>query len=203
MSIEIRFSKKPIPYKKAMLFLNKRVEEVKNGDNKELIWVLEHPKTYTAGVSFKQNEIIDKKIKIIKTNRGGKITLHNPGQKIIYFVINLNNRKKDIRKFINTIEVSIIEFLKFLKINAKKDKKNIGIWVKERKIAAIGLRVSRWVAFHGFSINISNNLKEYLKIVPCGLDNKKITSVYSERKIIPKNFENKLVNIFIKNINSI
>jgi len=203
MSIEIRFSKKPIPYKKAMLFLNKRVEEVKNGDNNELIWVLEHPKTYTAGVSFKQNEIIDKKIKIIKTNRGGKITLHNPGQKIIYFVINLNNRKKDIRKFINTIEVSVIEFLKFLNINAKKDKKNIGIWVKGRKIAAIGLRVSRWVAFHGFSINISNNLKEYLKIVPCGLNNKKITSVYLERKIIPKNFENKLVNIFIKNINSI
>ena len=203
MSIEIRLSKKPIPYKKAMLFLNKRVEEVKNGGNKELIWVLEHPKTYTAGVSFKQNEIIDKKIKIIKTNRGGKITLHNPGQKIIYFVINLNNRKKDIRKFINTIEVSVIEFLKFLKINAKKDKKNIGIWVKGRKIAAIGLRVSRWVAFHGFSINISNNLKEYLKIVPCGLNNKKITSVYLERKIIPKNFENKLVNIFIKNINSI
>ena len=203
MSIEIRFSKKPIPYKKAMLFLNKRVEEVKNGDNRELIWVLEHPKTYTAGVSFKRNEIIDKKIKIIKTNRGCKITLHNPGQKIIYFVINLNNRKKDIRKFINTIEVSVIEFLKFLKINAKKDKKNIGIWVKGRKIAAIGLRVSRWVAFHGFSINISNNLKEYLKIVPCGLNNKKITSVYLERKIIPKNFENKLVNIFIKNINSI
>ena len=203
MSIEIRFSKKPIPYKKAMLFLNKRVEEVKNGDNEELIWVLEHPKTYTAGVSFKQNEIIDKKIKIVKTNRGGKITLHNPGQKIIYFVINLNNRKKDIRKFINTIEVSVIEFLKFLKINAQKDKKNIGIWVKGRKIAAIGLRVSRWVAFHGFSINISNNLKEYLKIVPCGLNNKKITSVYLERKIIPKNFENKLVNIFIKNINSI
>ena len=130
MSIEIRFSKKPIPYKKAMLFLNKRVEEVKNGDNEEPIWVLEHPKTYTAGVSFKQNEIIDKKIKIIRTNRGGKITLHNPGQKIIYFVINLNNRKKDIRKFINTIEISVIEFLKFLKINAKKDKKNIGIWVK-------------------------------------------------------------------------
>ena len=203
MSIEIRCSKKPIPYKKAMLFLNKRVEEVKNGHNKELIWILEHPKTYTAGISFKQNEIIDKKIKIIKTNRGGKITLHNPGQKIIYFVINLNNRKKDIRKFINTIEVSVIEFLKFLKINAKKDKKNIGIWVKGRKIAAIGLRVSRWVAFHGFSINISNNLKEYLKIVPCGLDNKKITSVYSERKIIPKNFDKKLVNIFIKNINNI
>ena len=203
MSIEIKISKTRIPYKKAMIFLNKRVEEVKNGDNDELIWILEHPKTYTAGVSFNQNEIIDKKIKIIKTNRGGKITLHNPGQKIIYFVINLNNRKKDIRKFINTIEISVVEFLKFLNINAKKDKKNIGIWVKEKKIAAIGLRVSRWVAFHGFSINISNNLRDYLKILPCGLDNKKITSVYSERKIIPKNFEKKLVNILIKNINSL
>ena len=203
MSIEIKLSKKPIPYEKAMLFLNKRVEDVKNGDKKELIWILEHPKTYTAGVSFKQNEVIDKKIKIIKTNRGGKITLHNPGQKIIYFVINLNPRKKDIRKFINTIETSIIEFLKILKINAKKNKKKIGIWVKKKKIAAIGLRVSRWIAFHGFSINISNNLEEYLKIVPCGLDNKKITSVLTEKKIIPKNFEKKLINIFIKNINKI
>jgi len=203
MSIEIKISKKPIPYVKAMFFLNKRVEEVKKGENKELVWILEHPKTYTAGVSYKKSEIIDKKIKIIETNRGGKITLHNKGQKIVYFVINLNFRKKDIRKLISKIEISIIEFLKILKIDAKKDKKNIGIWVKGRKIAAIGLRVSRWVAFHGFSINISNNLKEYLKIVPCGLDNKKITSVYSERKIIPKNFENKLVNIFIKNINSI
>ena len=203
MSVEIKLTKKPIPYEKAMLFLNKRVKEVKNGDNKELIWILEHPKTYTAGVSFKQNEIIDKTIKIIRTNRGGKITLHNPGQKIIYFVVNLNNRKKDIRKFINTIETTIIEFLKILKINAKKDKKNIGIWVKGKKIAAIGLRVSRWVAFHGFSINISNNLKEYLKIVPCGLDNKKVTSVFLETKIVPKNFEQKLVNIFVKNINKI
>ena len=203
MSVEIKLTKKPIPYEKAMLFLNKRVKEVKNGDNKELIWILEHPKTYTAGVSFRQNEIIDKSIKIIKTNRGGKITLHNPGQKIIYFVLNLNKRKKDIRKFINTIETTIIEFLKILKINAKKDKKKIGIWVKGKKIAAIGLRVSRWVAFHGFSINISNNLNEYLKIVPCGLDNKKVTSVFFEKKIVPKNFEKKLVNIFIKNINKI
>jgi lipoyl(octanoyl) transferase len=203
MSIEIKITKKPISYEKAMIFLNKRVKEVKNGDNKELIWILEHPKTYTAGVSFKQNEIIDKSIKIIKTNRGGKITLHNPGQKIIYFVLNLNKRKKDIRKFINTIETTIIEFLKILKINAKKDKKKIGIWVKGKKIAAIGLRVSRWIAFHGFSINISNNLNEYLKIVPCGLDNKKVTSVFFEKKIVPKNFEKRLVNIFIKNINKI
>tara|TARA_B100001063_G_C16632134_1_gene486371 strand:+ start:278 stop:889 length:612 start_codon:yes stop_codon:yes gene_type:complete len=203
MSIEIKISKKRISYKTAMLFLNKRVEEVKLGKNKELIWILEHPKTYTAGVSFKQNEIIDNKIKIIKTNRGGKITLHNPGQKIVYFVINLNIRKRDIRKLISILETSIIEFLKILKIKGKKDKDNIGIWVKGKKIAAIGLRVSRWIAFHGFSINISNNLDEYLKIVPCGLNNKKITSVFSEKNFIPKNFENSLINILIKNIEKI
>ena len=203
MSIEIKFSKKLIPYEKAMLFLNKRVEEVKNEGKKELIWILEHPKTYTAGIRFKENEIIDKKIKVIKTNRGGKIRLHNPGQKIIYFVINLNKRKKDIRKLVNTIERSIIEFLVIFKINAKEDKKNIGIWVGKKKIAAIGLRISRWVAFHGFSINISNNLRDYLKVMPCGLNNTKITSIFNEKKIIPKNYEMKLINILIKNINKI
>ena len=203
MSIQIKISKKRLSYKKAMLFLNKRVNEVKLGKNRELIWILEHPTTFTAGVSYNKKDIIDKRIKIIKTNRGGKITLHNPNQKIIYFVINLNKRKKDIRKLIDAIENSIIQFLKIYKINAKKDKKNIGIWVKSKKIAAIGLRVSRWVAFHGCSINISNNLNEYLKIVPCGLDNKKVTSINNEINFKPTNYENKLANVFIKNINKI
>ena len=203
MSIEIKISKKRIPYKMAMLYLKKRVEEVKNGTNRELLWILEHPTTYTAGVSFNKKEIIDKKIKIIKSNRGGKITLHNPGQKIIYFVINLNKRKKDIRKLIDTIEISIIQFLKKYKIQARNDKKNIGIWVKDKKIAAIGIRVSRWIAFHGCSINISNNLDQYLKIIPCGLDNKKVTSMTKLISIKPKKFENSLANIFIKNINNI
>ena len=203
MSIEIKISKKRISYKMAMLYLNKRVEEVKIGKNRDLLWILEHPTTYTAGVSFSQKEIIDKKIKIIKTNRGGKITLHNPGQKIIYFVIDLNKKKKDIRKLINILEKSVIEFLKIYKILAKTDKKNIGIWVNDKKIAAIGIRVSRWVAFHGCSINISNNLNQYLKIIPCGLSNKKITSIFQEIGAKPKNFEKALADIFIKNINNI
>ena len=203
MSIEIKISKKRLYYKKAMLFLNKRVEEVKLGRNKELIWILEHPTTFTAGVSYNKKDIIDKSIKIIKTNRGGKITLHNPNQKIVYFVINLNNRKKDIRKLIDAIENSIVEFLKIYNINAKKDRKNIGIWVKNKKIAAIGLRVSRWIAFHGCSINISNNLSEYLKIIPCGLNNKKVTSINNEKNSRPIKYERKLANIFKKNINNI
>ena len=203
MSIEIKISKKRIPYKMAMLHLNKRVEEVKNGTNSELLWILEHPTTYTAGVSFNKKEIIDKKIKIIESNRGGKITLHNPGQKIIYFVIDLNKRKKDIRKLINSIEKSIIQFLKNYKIQSNNDKKNIGIWVKDKKIAAIGIRVSKWVAYHGCSINISNNLDQYLKIIPCGLDNKKVTSIFELISVKPKKFENNLANIFVKNINNI
>ena len=203
MSIEIKISKKRVPYKIAMLFLNKRVEEVKNGKNKELVWILEHPTTYTAGISFNKKEIIDKKIKIFRSNRGGKITLHNPGQKIVYLVIDLNKRKKDIRKLINSIEKSIIQFLKKYKIKANSDRKNIGIWVKDKKIAAIGIRVSRWVAYHGCSINISNNLSQYLKIIPCGLDNKKVTSILELNTVKPKSFEKSLANIFIKNINNI
>ena len=178
MSIEIKISKKRISYKTAMLYLNKRVQEVKIAKNRELLWILEHPTTYTAGVSFNKKEIIDKKIKLIKSNRGGKITLHNPGQKIVYFVIDLNKKKKDIKKLINVLEKSVIQFLKIYDIRALTDKKNIGIWVNDKKISAIGIRVSRWVAYHGCSINISNNLNQYLKIIPCGLNNKKITSIF-------------------------
>ena len=203
MSIEIKISKRRISYKNAMKVLLKRVEKIKVNKGKELLWILEHPTTFTAGIRSTDNEIIDKKIKIINTNRGGKTTLHNPGQKIVYFVLDLNKRKKDIRKLITTIEKSIIEFLKIYKILGKSDKKNIGIWVNKKKIAAIGLRVSKWVAFHGCSININNNLKDYLKIVPCGLDNQKITSIYQEKKIKPKNVEKKLVKLFLKNISNI
>ncbi len=183
-----------------MLFLNKRVALLKENSGQDLLWVLEHPITYTAGIRSNDNEILNKKIKIIYTNRGGKITLHNPGQKIIYFVLNLNKRKKDIRKLVNIIEKSIIEFLKSYNIEGKTDKKNIGIWVKNKKIAAIGLKISNWIAYHGCSININNDLKAYEKIIPCGLDNKKITSVYKEKKKMIKNHDKKIAEIFIKNL---
>ena len=203
MSIEIKISKRRISYKIAMKILHKRVERLKSNKGKELLWVLEHPITYTAGIRSDVKEILDKKINVIKTNRGGKITLHNPGQKIIYIVLNLNKRKKDIRALISLIEKSIIQFLKIYKINGKKDKKNIGIWVNKKKIAAIGLRISKWIAYHGCSININNNLTQYQKIIPCGLNNQKITSIYNEKGIIIKNYEKKLEKIFIKNINMI
>ena len=198
MDIEFKISKKPINYKKALRILEKRVEEVKKG-GREFMWFLEHPTTYTAGVRYNKDEIIDKSINLIKTNRGGKITIHNPGQKIVYFVINLNKRKKNIRNLIRQIEYIIIEFLKIYKIKSYSDKKNIGIWVNKKKIAAIGLRVSRWVAYHGFSINIKNNLDDYKKIIPCGLNNKKVTSLKKEGKKI-FNINKNLKYIFLKNL---
>ena len=181
MDIEFKISKKPVNYKKALQLLEKRVNNVKKG-GQELVWFLEHPVTYTAGIRSKKEEILDKSINVIKTNRGGKITLHNPGQQIVYFVINLNRRKKDIRNLVRQLENTIINFLKIYKIKSYADKKNIGIWVGEKKIAAIGIRVSHWVAYHGFSINIKNNLNDYKKIIPCGLDNSKVTSMKNEKK---------------------
>ena len=203
MNIEVKISKNRISYKKAMFTLEKRVEDVKKGLKKEFIWILEHPTTYTGGIRFKENEIIDKKIKVIKTNRGGKITLHNPGQKVVYFVINLNKRKKDIRLFIKIIEKSIIELLKKYNIIAYADRKNIGIWVKNKKISAIGIRVRNWIAYHGCSINISNNLSHYKKIIPCGLSNEMITSFKNLGIKKVTHIEKNIKKIFVKNLSKI
>ena len=181
MNIEVKNSEKLVDYIESFNILEKRVEDVFLNQKSELLWILEHKTVYTAGISSKEEDLIDKKLKVIKTNRGGKLTLHSPGQKIIYFVLNLNNREKDIRKLINKIENCIIEILKEYKINSYTDKKNIGIWVKNKsdlmKIAAIGIRVKKWIAYHGFAINISNDLSKYKNIVPCGIKDKGITSL--------------------------
>ena len=202
MSIEVKISKKKIPYKKAIFTLEKRVEDVKKGKKKEFLWILEHPTTYTSGIRSKENEILDKKINLVKTNRGGKITLHNPGQKIVYFVLDLNKRKKDIRRLVKILEDSVVEFLNNYNIMARPDKKNIGIWVKNKKISAIGIRVSKWVAYHGCSINITNDLSQYKKIVPCGLNNKMVTSIKS-LGIKPSYINRNLKKIFYKNLSKV
>ena len=198
MDIEFKIAKKPVNYTEALQLLEKRVKEVKTGAP-ELVWFLEHPTTYTAGIRFKKEEILDKSIKIIKTNRGGKITLHNQGQQIVYFVLDLNKRKKDIRNLVRQIESIIIEFLNIYNIDAYADKKNIGIWVKKKKIAAIGIRVTRWIAYHGFSINIKNDLNKYKKIQPCGLNNENVTSIKNEKRT-PNDVKNNLKKIVFKRL---
>ena len=198
MNIEIKKSIKPINYFDAIYMLESRLKDLYKNNEKELIWTLEHNEVFTAGTSYNENEIIDKSIKILKTNRGGKITYHGPGQLICYFVLDLR-KKKDIRKFITTIEKTIIQTLKFYKIETFPDKDNIGIWYKYnnevKKIAAIGIRVSKWIAYHGFAINITNNLDVYKKIIPCGIKDKEITNLIK----IKKQKYNFLSNILIKN----
>ena len=203
MNIEIKKSIKPINYFDAINILEKRLEDLYAHIDKELIWTLEHDVIFTAGTSYKENEILDTSINLIKTNRGGKITCHAPGQLICYFVIDLR-KKKDIRKFISCIEETIIETLKHYQIETFSDKDNIGIWHKKKnsvnKVAAIGVRVKKWIAYHGFAININNNLDQYKKIIPCGIKDKGVTNLIS---IIDKDYSNidsLLIEKFISNL---
>jgi len=204
MFIDIKKSTKPLNYNVAIQFLEKRVEEVHHKKSNELIWILEHMSTFTAGKTYKKNEIIDNKINLVKTSRGGKITWHGSGQLVCYFVIDLKNRDKDIRKFLNLIEKTIIETLKKYQINSFCDRKNIGIWIKHKnkikKIAAIGIKVKKWIAYHGFSLNISNTLTNYKKIVPCGIKNKGITNLKLIKNQNYKNIQDEIVYNFIKNL---
>jgi len=204
MSIEIKKSIKPVNYLDALKFLEKRVTEINKSEANELIWILEHPSTFTAGTGFDKSDILDKSIDIIKTSRGGKITWHGPGQLICYLAINLNNRKRDIRKFINIIENSIILSLKSFGIHSHSDKKNIGIWTKlnneDRKVGAIGIKIKRWIAYHGFSININNDLEAYKKIIPCGIKDKGVSNLKEIKNQNYDQIEGKIINNFIKNL---
>ena len=204
MSIEIKKSIKPINYLDALKLLEERVDKINKKQANELIWILEHPSTFTSGNNSKEEDIIDKSINVIKTSRGGKITWHGPGQLICYTIINLNNRNKDIRNFLNIIENSIINSLKYFGIDSYSDRKNIGIWTKlhnkEKKIGAIGIKVKRWVTYHGFSININNELSNYNKIVPCGIKNKGVTTLNKIKKQSYKNLSEVLIKNLISNL---
>jgi len=204
MNIEIKKSIKPVNYEDAITFLEDRLSLVFHNKDRELIWTLQHNEIYTGGSSYKESEILNKSIKLIKTNRGGKITYHGPGQLICYFVIDLRNKKKDIRNFVCTIEKTIIQTLDQFNIKSFADRNNVGVWTKNKKkiekIAAIGIRVSKWIAYHGFSININNDLNKYKNIIPCGIKDKGVTNLKS---IIDQNYsglDQKIIDNFIINL---
>ena len=203
MNIEIKKSIKPINYFDAINFLEKRLEDLHKNIDKELIWILEHDEIFTAGTSYKESEVLDNSIDLLKTNRGGKITCHAPGQLICYFVIDLR-KKKDIRKFISCIEKTIIETLKEYKIETFSDKDNIGIWHKKNnsinKVAAIGVRVKKWIAYHGFAINVNNNLEQYKKIIPCGITDKGVTNLINISNNDYSDLDKLLIEKFISNL---
>ena len=204
MNLEIKKSIKPVKYDEAVKLLESRLVEIDVNKAKDLIWILEHEEVYTAGSSYNENEILNKNINLVKTNRGGKITYHGPGQIICYFVIDLKKRKKDISNFITLIEKTIIETLADFNINSFGDPKNIGIWINHKnevkKIAAIGVRVSKWIAYHGFSININNNLKVYQNIIPCGISDKGVTNLKEINDQDYNNLSDNIVKNFTKNL---
>ena len=204
MNIEIKKSQKLVKYEDALRLMEERLLQIDQKKSKDLIWVLEHENIYTAGTSYKENEILDKSINIFKTNRGGKITYHGPGQLICYFVIDLKKIKKDIRNFISIIEKTIIDSLKSYDINTFSDKENIGIWYDDnseiKKVAAIGVRVSKWIAYHGFSINIDNDLKKYDAIIPCGVKDKGITNLKTINNQSYADLKDRIIKNFISNL---
>jgi len=211
MNIEIKKEYQFVDYEKSLELMQVRVNDIINESKNELIWFLNHDHIYTQGTSSSNKEILKKnKIRILKTNRGGKTTYHGPGQRIIYFMINLNKRKKDIRNFITIIEKSLIEFLNIYNIDCRTYKDRVGIWVtgkngtkfsKEEKIGAIGLRLKKWITYHGLSFNINPDMHNYDFIKACGLENFKNTSLkelgihIKERK-----FDKEFSKIFLNNL---
>ena len=204
MSIEIKKSQKPVKYEDALKFMEKRLLEIDQNKSNDLIWILEHEDLYTAGTSYKENEILDKSIKILKTNRGGKITYHGPGQLICYFVIDLKKGKKILENLYQLLKKQLLKLLNIIKIDTFPDKDNIGIWYNDnskiKKIAAIGVRVSKWIAYHGFSININNDLEKYNAIIPCGIKDKGVTNLKNIKDQNYEDIEKKLIENFISNL---
>ena len=214
MTIEIKKQYDLVHYETAVKFMQIRVNKIINKSKNELIWFLNHDHIYTQGTSAKKNEILKKnKIRIVKTNRGGKTTYHGPGQRIVYFMIDLNNKKKYIRKFITIIEKSLMDFLKKYQIDSTTYKERVGIWVtgkngkkftQEEKIGAIGLRLKNWVTYHGLSFNINPKMDNYKFIDACGLKNFKNTSLHElDIYITEENFDKEFSHIFLNNLRNL
>jgi lipoyl(octanoyl) transferase len=212
--IEIKISNEEINYKEAVLFMESKVRDISENHSKELLWFLSHNHIFTQGTSASDDEILNSNvIEVLKTNRGGKTTYHGPGQRIVYFMLNLNNKKKDIRKFISVIENSVIDFLKNYNVEARAFKDRVGIWViknnkmtfdKEKKISAIGLRVKKWITYHGMSFNINPDLKYYNSIHSCGLKEYTNTSLNELGiKIDQKEFDEGFKKIFLNKLKTI
>ena len=211
MNIEIKKQYNFVDYEKSVEFMKSRVSEIINESREELIWFLNHDHIYTQGTSSSKKDILKKNnISVLKTNRGGKTTYHGPGQRIVYLMINLNNRKKDLRKFITIVEQSLMDFLKQYKIDCATFKDRVGIWVigqngkkfvKEKKIGAIGLRLKKWTTYHGLSFNINPEMRHYEDINACGLDNYKNTSLKELGiKISESTFDEEYSKIFLKKL---
>jgi lipoyl(octanoyl) transferase len=208
LDVEWRVSKEPVHFEDALNFMQQRVEEIIAGTAPQLIWVLEHPPVYTAGISAQDSDLLVKTdIPIFKTNRGGKYTYHCPGMKIIYVMLDLKKffapEKPDVALFVEFLENWVIKVLADFGIKGEIKKGRVGIWVNdkngsEKKIAALGIKIKKWVSYHGIAININPQMSGFNNIVPCGIKEFGVTSM--EEILGEKIDEEKFLNSVKKNV---
>lgn len=179
-----------VPYEDAIALMEKRVSAIFDGSAEEMVWLLEHPPLYTAGSSAKKDDLLDEaRLPVYETGRGGQYTYHGPGQRVAYIMINLAKRNRDVRAFVAALEQWIIDTLGVFGIVGERRLGRIGIWVnhkgQDQKIAALGIRLRRWVSFHGIAINVNPDLSHFQGIIPCGLSEFGVTSCETLGVTIP------------------
>jgi lipoyl(octanoyl) transferase len=180
-------SRAPVGYPEALSAMQLRAQEIAAERAGELVWLLEHPPLYTAGVSAKAADLLEpERLPVFASGRGGQYTYHGPGQRVAYVMLDLRERGRDVRCFVRGLEAWIIDALAAFNVRGETREGRVGVWVarkspgqpaREDKIAAIGVRVSRWVSFHGISLNVEPDLSDYAGIVPCGLAEHGVTSL--------------------------
>ena len=185
--VDWRISDSPVPYETALAEMEARAAAIADGTAGEEVWLLEHPPIYTAGTSAKEADLLEARFPVYHTGRGGQFTYHGPGQRIGYVMLDLRRRKQDVRAFVRDLEQWLIETLKEFGIKGERRDGRVGIWVarpssptenaREDKIAALGVRIRRWVTFHGVALNVDPDLSHYNGIVPCGVSQHGVTSL--------------------------
>ena len=170
-----------MPYPAAVAFMEERVSAIRRGEAPETVWLLEHPPVYTAGTSAREEELLDPRFPVYRTGRGGRFTYHGPGQRVAYVMLDLARRGRDVRGFVHRLEQWLIDALARFGVRGERREGRVGIWVEspkgEAKIAALGVRLRRWVSFHGVSLNVDPDLSHFSGIVPCGLARYPVTSL--------------------------
>src|ERR1700728_3247741 len=176
-AVEWRVSRAPVPYPEAIASMEARVAAIAAGQAPELVWLLEHPPLYTSGTSGKAGDLLDARFPVFASGRGGQLTYHGPGQRVAYVMLDLKRRRPDVRAYVASLEEWIIRALGAFGVRGERREDRVGVWVTrpdkgfgfEDKIAAIGVRLRRWVSFHGIAINVAPDLSHFAAIVPCGV----------------------------------
>ncbi len=181
-AIEWKTSESLIGYSEAIAFMEQRVAEIHAGEAPETVWFLEHPPLYTAGTSAKAGDLLDPRFPVHQTGRGGEYTYHGPGQRIGYVMLDLRTRGQDVRGYVTKLEEWLIQTLSAFGLKGTRKEGRIGVWIthpdgREEKIAALGVRVRKWITFHGISLNVDPDLSHYSGIVPCGIVKHGVTSL--------------------------